>query len=229
MRCGQNRSTWCVGALALSLCLLTFSSGCGKGGKGNVSGEVTVAGKPLPIGTIVFTPSQGPAVAAEIIDGKYSAIGVPTGDVKVSLDLNSLKMLADQVAPKGGAAAVGAAFGKGVPEDTTKKKSMAPTAPPGGVEMPPEAKAQLGRAGAGRGRSQPPIQGRRHPVQVDPGQVHRPERLGVDSEGVVRGQHLRRQSYEVTGRRLPFIVGGAASRWPRPTFSPGDQPTCSYG
>ena len=143
MRCGQNRSTWCVGALALSLCLLTFSSGCGKGGKGNVSGEVTVAGKPLPIGTIVFTPSQGPAVAAEIIDGKYSAIGVPTGDVKVSLDLNSLKMLADQVAPKGGAAAVGAAFGKGVPEDTTKKKSMAPTAPPGGVEMPPEAKAQL--------------------------------------------------------------------------------------
>ena len=144
MRCGQNRSTWCVGALALSLCLLTFSSGCGKGGKGSVSGEVTVDGKPLPIGTIVFTPSQGPAVAAEIIDGKYSAIGVPTGDVKVSLDLNSLKMLVDQAAPKGGAAAVGAAFGKGVPEDTTKKKSMAPTAaPPGGVEMPPEAKAQL--------------------------------------------------------------------------------------
>ncbi len=143
MRCGQNRSTWCVGALALSLCLLTFSSGCGKGGKGNVSGEVTVDGKPLPIGTIVFTPSQGPAVAAEIIDGKYSAIGVPTGDVKVSLDLNSLKMLADQAAPKGGAVGMGAKFGKGAPEDTTKKKSMAPTAPPGGVEMPSEAKAQL--------------------------------------------------------------------------------------
>ncbi len=128
---------FCV-AIALASLLVTFASGCGGGGKGTVSGEVTVGGKPLPMGIIVFTPDSGPAVAAEILDGKYSAVGVPSGNVSVSLDLNSLKQQAEKAGPKsgGGAAAVAAKFGKS--DDVGKQKSMAPGT--GGPGMPDEAK-----------------------------------------------------------------------------------------
>lgn len=123
------------GAIALASLLVTFASGCG-GGKGTVSGEVTVDGKPMPMGIIVFTPDSGLAVAAEIVDGKYSAVGVPSGNVSVSLDLNSLKQQAEKAAPKSGAAGMAAKFGKS--DDPAKQKSMAPGG--GGPAMPDVAK-----------------------------------------------------------------------------------------
>ena len=113
-----------VSALALGAFLFTFASGCG-GGKGNVSGEVTVDGKPLVLGVIVFTPADGPAVAAEVVDGKYTAIGVAAGENKVSLDLTNLKQLAQAAAPKTGVAAMASKFSK---DDISKQKSMNPGA-----------------------------------------------------------------------------------------------------
>lgn len=124
------------GILALPLFLVAVAGGCG--GKGNVSGTVTVNGKPLPMGSIVFTPEHGPAVAAEIVDGKYSAVGVPAGDVKVSLNLSNLQLLADQAKPKTGVEAMAAKFGKG--SEGAKKASMNPGANP---HLPPEAKEQV--------------------------------------------------------------------------------------
>jgi hypothetical protein len=74
------------------LILLPFALvGCG--GKGNVSGTVTLDGKPLPAGKISFLPNKGPAVTAEIKDGKYSAKGVPAGNAKVTV---ATKYLADE-------------------------------------------------------------------------------------------------------------------------------------
>src|SRR5689334_90468 len=70
-------------------------------GKGDITGQVTVDGKPLPMGNVVFIPTSGaPAVAASVAaDGKYTAVGVPSGEVKVSLDLAAVQSLAS-AAPK---------------------------------------------------------------------------------------------------------------------------------
>ncbi len=65
----------CVGAL-VSLCALT---GCGHGGDPNlvhVNGTVTVDGKPIPLGLIVFEPdpargNSGQQGHADIKDGKF--------------------------------------------------------------------------------------------------------------------------------------------------------------
>jgi hypothetical protein len=92
------------------------------------------------MGVIVFTPDTGASVSAEIVDGKYSAVGVPTGNVKVSLDLSGLKLIAEQEGRKGAGTATGMAakFGKG--PDAAKQKSMTP---PKGTEMPAKAKEQF--------------------------------------------------------------------------------------
>jgi hypothetical protein len=127
------------GGVALPVLLIVFAGGCG-GGKGNVSGTVTVNGKPLPMGVIVFTPESGAAVAAEIIDGKYSASGVPSGTVKVSLDLRSIKLIEEQTKGKGGADALAAKYKKGAADDTTKQKSMNP---PKDAKIPDEAREGL--------------------------------------------------------------------------------------
>jgi hypothetical protein len=59
----------------------------GDGSKlGKVTGTVKYDGKPLPVGTINFIPEKGKPVPAEIEDGKYTAIGVPSGKVTVTVD-----------------------------------------------------------------------------------------------------------------------------------------------
>jgi hypothetical protein len=75
------------GLLAL---LLPLEVGCG-GGKGAVSGSVTLDGQPLPIGNISFLPSKGPGATARIEDGKYSVKGVPSGEMKVTVETESIK------------------------------------------------------------------------------------------------------------------------------------------
>jgi hypothetical protein len=62
-----------------------------------VAGKVSLDGKPLPGGTIIFQDSKKHAVAAEIKDGEYTATGVPVGDVKVAVDTNSLKGKAEML------------------------------------------------------------------------------------------------------------------------------------
>jgi len=66
-------------------------SGCWSGlgyPTATVEGEVTVDGKPIPHGTMTFTPLQiaGEAVTAEIDNGRYTATGVPAGRVRVSFN-----------------------------------------------------------------------------------------------------------------------------------------------
>ncbi len=70
--------------------LLSLATGCG-GGKGTVSGTVTLDGQPLPAGNIVFYPSKGPGVSGVIQDGTYSVKGVPTGQVTVTVETATIK------------------------------------------------------------------------------------------------------------------------------------------
>jgi len=70
---------------------LTFAAlllaGCGRG-KGDVTGEVTYKGDPLPYGRITFLSEAGrhDTVSGLIIRGKYKIEGCPTGPVKISIE-----------------------------------------------------------------------------------------------------------------------------------------------
>ena len=73
------------------LVLTVGVSGCWSGPDyptATVEGEVTVDGKPLSHGTMTFTPLEiaGTAVAAEIDNGRYTAVDVPAGRVRVSFN-----------------------------------------------------------------------------------------------------------------------------------------------
>lgn len=103
--------------------LLPLASGCG-GRKAKVSGTVTLDGKSLPAGTIVFHMGKGTAVSGEIKDGQYSITGVPTGQAKVTVDTAYLKQEAEALAM------------------ANQTATMSMGTPQGG-SMPPEAKAAL--------------------------------------------------------------------------------------
>jgi hypothetical protein len=76
-----------------ALCGLLLSAGCG-GGKvdypaAKLEGAVTVAGKPLADGLIMFMPQErgrGSGVRAPIKNGRYSADKVPLGEVLVTFN-----------------------------------------------------------------------------------------------------------------------------------------------
>jgi hypothetical protein len=77
--------------LALSVLLLTLS-GCGSGGMGSVSGQVTLDGKALGMGTVTFHPAQDGSLAVGQIgpDGRYellvaSEASVAPGDYVVTV------------------------------------------------------------------------------------------------------------------------------------------------
>jgi hypothetical protein len=65
---------WLRGLLMVGL-IVCFAIGCGrKGGleTAPVTGKVTYKGKPLPNGTVMFVPAEGPAATGEIAaDGTY--------------------------------------------------------------------------------------------------------------------------------------------------------------
>jgi hypothetical protein len=70
-------------SLFLSVLLLT-AVGCGS--KGTITGTVSYQGKPIPAGTIIFSPDSGePAANGPIADGKYTVDKVPPGPAKVSV------------------------------------------------------------------------------------------------------------------------------------------------
>ncbi|MFO0926543.1 MAG: hypothetical protein U0736_05820 [Gemmataceae bacterium] len=76
----------------------------------------------------MFIPGSGPAVSAEVKDGKYTALGVPVGEAKVTVDNKAVKVLVDQ--------AKKTVFNSGPP-------MMSKSGPPSGAKMSPEAKAAL--------------------------------------------------------------------------------------
>jgi hypothetical protein len=119
------RLTRLASLTTLAVLLFVPVIGCGPG-KSDVTGTVTLDGKNLSDGTIVFTPAKGVAVSAEIKDGKYTALKVPHGEATVAVSNDAIRALVEQ----------------------TKKFSSAPRGGtggpvPAGVSMPPEAKAAL--------------------------------------------------------------------------------------
>jgi hypothetical protein len=70
------------------LSALALTAGCGGGsGTGEVSGNVTVDGKPAPRGSsITFFPTDGkaPTAGGSIEDGKYT-VRVPVGTAKIEI------------------------------------------------------------------------------------------------------------------------------------------------
>jgi len=75
-----------VRRLAFSLLLgALLAAGCG--GKGTVSGTVTVKGEPVTIGRIIFHPSAASKTvfASTIRNGKYEITDCPTGPVQVAV------------------------------------------------------------------------------------------------------------------------------------------------
>jgi hypothetical protein len=61
-----------------------------------VSGKVTLDGKPLPAGLITFH-SKGAAAAARIGDGKFVIKQAPVGEVKVTVDVASVASTAEDL------------------------------------------------------------------------------------------------------------------------------------
>jgi hypothetical protein len=106
--------------------------GCAPG-KSPVSGTVTLDGKPVNAGTIVFVPAKGAAVSAQIQDGKYSAENVPQGDLKVSVDNRDIKIAVEEAQK----------FKRpGTGKETPSR--LGPGAKiPANPSMPPEAKAAM--------------------------------------------------------------------------------------
>jgi hypothetical protein len=72
--------------LLVVLLLLFSASGCAEK-KGDVSGQVTFNGSPLPAGKITFLCEGGdkPVFSANIRDGRYEIKGMPAGPVKITV------------------------------------------------------------------------------------------------------------------------------------------------
>ncbi len=84
-------------ALALALGgLVVVFAGCGKRPPpaGDVSGKVTVGGKPVTAGVVKFFPDAGEPVETSLgPDGAYRATGVPAGRSKVAIETLQFKNL----------------------------------------------------------------------------------------------------------------------------------------
>src|SRR5438128_2641759 len=85
-------------ALSVLPLALLLVIGFGSGNKkASAKGIVTVAGKPLPMGEVIFMGDDGKPVPASIgPKGEYTMVGAPVGTVKaavtfVSIDMNMNK------------------------------------------------------------------------------------------------------------------------------------------
>jgi hypothetical protein len=67
--------------------LLLFLALAGCSSRGTVTGKVTYKGAPLPVGRVTFVLSNGSGGTGEIKDGVYTAIQVPTGPAKVTVEI----------------------------------------------------------------------------------------------------------------------------------------------
>lgn len=86
----MTRAVVCSTAFLLAL----GAAGCGSGGQGELSGEVTLDGAPLEQGAILLTPldaSKGAATGGEIKSGRYALTGKQApfaGTYKVEIRAN---------------------------------------------------------------------------------------------------------------------------------------------
>ncbi|MDB5312469.1 MAG: hypothetical protein JWO38_6671 [Gemmataceae bacterium] len=72
--------------VAAGLVLAVGVVGCGGGPKRvSVSGTVTYAGKPVPVGTVSFIGTADVIESSPITDGKYTIANAPVGPVKVTI------------------------------------------------------------------------------------------------------------------------------------------------
>jgi len=107
----MSRTPWgrvlgaaCAGAMLLA-------AGCGRSSpdRGSVSGEVTLDGKPLEQGGILFVPiegTKGTVAGGQIVDGKYALSGedgpaVGTNRVEIRAQKKTGKMEQKPLAPPG--------------------------------------------------------------------------------------------------------------------------------
>ena len=113
-----------IAAVVLSAGLLS-AAGCGSP-VADVSGTVTVGGKPISTGKVAFLCEGGtkPVLTADIKDGRYAVSGVPGGRVTVTVAGGGYRFDPVPGMPKGlgaagaagdGPAAVPAAAGKNPP------------------------------------------------------------------------------------------------------------------
>jgi hypothetical protein len=74
--------------LMVSMCgIALLATGCGEPA-GTVSGTLTIEGKPLNCGYIIFQASEGSVESTEIQpDGTYSIEGLPLGSAKISINV----------------------------------------------------------------------------------------------------------------------------------------------
>jgi hypothetical protein len=78
----KRLASWLVPAAFL------FVVGCGGGGVGEITGQVTYNGEPIPVGRITFLSEVGnhEVVSAYIIRGKYTVPRCPAGPAKVTIE-----------------------------------------------------------------------------------------------------------------------------------------------
>jgi len=98
--------------LAMATMLMSCCAGCGDGGVskgpvGDVSGEVTLAGKPVEKGMVVMTLTTPPAngiapkpVLMPFSNGKYTMPEVPVGSYQVTITPNMNEMTAPDIPTK---------------------------------------------------------------------------------------------------------------------------------
>lgn len=122
---------WCLLVRSVALVILPLLTGCGPG-QGTVSGKVLYQGKPVPGGTVMFSPVDSRynlATAQLDEEGNYS-LTVTAGEVRISVDNSALKdpgAGGDDIVPTGEGLAKGAPAGaigppKGALEQFTKDK-----------------------------------------------------------------------------------------------------------
>lgn len=144
-----------LGCLFVYVGLLT---GC-SGSEADVSGKVTIDGKPIPSGKIVFLCEGGakPVLTADIRDGRYSFEKVPAGKVVITVSAATYRFDAVPNMPKGMKAGDSpSGEGPGAPPAPTK-------GPP--IVVPPRygdpAKSDLSFVVSGSGKVE-------HDVQLTP-------------------------------------------------------------
>jgi hypothetical protein len=71
-----------AGAAVVCMAAIALGAGCGNSNRKTapVEGTITYKGKPVPHGTVMFQPDDGPAATGEIQNGRYVLTTDPDGD-----------------------------------------------------------------------------------------------------------------------------------------------------
>jgi hypothetical protein len=104
------RKSLLAGLLALAVALLATPSPADEAPRGDVEGRIRFQGKPLPGGTVTVHPAKGGPLTAKLDkDGNYRLRNVPAGEVRVSVETESVRPKPGQ--PPGRFVAIPAKYG----------------------------------------------------------------------------------------------------------------------